>query len=155
MRIHKIEIAKRQIDVAIDLLGSDGDYLAIITLAGAAEEILGKLIQRQNKLAMVDRLKEIDRELTGEKTYKIFNKEINGIRNALKHANNLNEDEIEVELDDAMSMLSRAVANYVLLGQSASPNIIWFYNYLKIHVGESHADQTEERNINLDENHQT
>jgi hypothetical protein len=130
LKIHKIEIAKRQIDVAIDLLRTDGDYLAIITLAGAAEEILGVLLKRQNKLAMVDHLKELDGKLSGGRPYKVFNDEINGIRNALKHAKFPDEDEIEVEHCDAVAMLSRAVANYILLGGAESPKIIWFYEYL-------------------------
>ena len=112
MGIHKIEIAKRQLDVAIDILRSDGDYLAIITLA------------------MVGHLEQLDVKLTGGRPYKVFNHEINGIRNALKHANFPDEDEIEVEHCDAVAMLSRAVTNYILLGGAESPKIIWFYEYL-------------------------
>ena len=130
MGIHKIEIAKRQLDVAIDILRSDGDYLAIITLAGAAEEILGEFLKRHNKKAMVGHLEQLDVKLTGGRPYKVFNHEINGIRNALKHANFPDEDEIEVEHCDAVAMLSRAVTNYILLGGAESPKIIWFYEYL-------------------------
>ena len=130
MGIHKIEIAKRQLDVAIDILRSDGDYLAVITLAGAAEEILGVLVKRQNKLAMVDHLKELDSKLSGGRKFDVVNYEINVIRNALKHAKFPDEDEIEVEHCDAVAMLSRAVTNYILLGGAESPKIIWFYEYL-------------------------
>ena len=141
MGIHKIEVAKRQIDVAIDLLRTDGDYLAIITLAGAAEEILGEFLKRHNKKAMVDHLKELDRKLSEGRSYKVFNHEINGIRNALKHANFPDEDEIEVEHCDAVAMLSRAVANYILLGEVESTEVLWFYNYLNTYC--TSADRNE------------
>lgn len=136
MKLHKIEIAKRQLDVAIDILRADGDYLAIITLAGAAEEILGALVKRQNKLAVVDHLIELDCKLSGGREFDVVNHEINGIRNALKHANHSNEDEIEVEHSDAVAILSRAVANYILLGEVESPKVLWFYNYLNTYCEE-------------------
>lgn len=46
MLLHKAEIARRQIEVAAELFFSGGDFLAVVTLSGAAEEILGKLIKR-------------------------------------------------------------------------------------------------------------
>jgi hypothetical protein len=42
MEITKLDVAVHQFNVAIRLF-LDGDYLASLTLAGAAEEILGKL----------------------------------------------------------------------------------------------------------------
>ena len=141
MRLHKIEIAKRQIDVAIDLLRTDGDYLAIITLAGAAEEILGEFLKRHNKKAMVGHLEQLDVKLTGGRPYKVFNHEINGIRNALKHAKHQNEDEIKVEHSDAVAILSRAVANYILLGEVESPKVLWFYNYLNTYCDKIHCNE--------------
>jgi len=44
----KKEAAVRQIDVAIGLLFTDGDPLAIRTLAGAAQGILADLVENQN-----------------------------------------------------------------------------------------------------------
>lgn len=44
----KREVAVRQIDVAIGLLFTDGDPLAIRTVAGAAHEILADLVDSQN-----------------------------------------------------------------------------------------------------------
>lgn len=46
MRLHKIEIARRQIEVAAELFFAERDFLAVVTLAGAAEEILGSLINQ-------------------------------------------------------------------------------------------------------------
>ena len=41
MTLTKLEVATRQLDAAIRLFLED-DYLSSLTLAGAAEEILGK-----------------------------------------------------------------------------------------------------------------
>jgi hypothetical protein len=129
LKINKIEIARRQIDVAIDMLRANGDYLAIIALAGAAEEILGAFLKRQKKMAMLDYIIKLDTDLTGGRPFNLINTEINSVRNALKHANHQNEDEIEVEFSDALAMLSRAITNYILLGKDQTPKIIWFYNH--------------------------
>ncbi|OAI26104.1 hypothetical protein [Methylomonas koyamae] len=132
MLLHKAEIARRQIEAASELFFSGGDFLAVVTLAGAAEEILGKLIKRRGETAMIDRLVELDRQLTGGRSFKIVNKEINGIRNALKHADDPNEDELEIEAGSAIAMLSRAVVNYVLFtGGDATPNMVRVYEHLK------------------------
>ena len=132
MLLHKAEIARRQIEVASELFFADGDFLAVVTLSGAAEEILGKLLQRNGEAAMIDRLVELDKELTGGRSFNILNEEINGIRNALKHANDPAEDEIEVDASAAIAMLSRAVVNYVLFTDgNATPSMMRVYEHLK------------------------
>lgn len=81
---------------------------------------------------MIDQLMELDKELTGGRSFAIVNKEINGIRNALKHANDPTEDEIEVDPSEAIAMLSRAVVNYVLFTDgAATPNMVRVYEHLK------------------------
>lgn len=133
MKLHKIEIARRQIEVAAELFFAERDFLAVVTLAGAAEEILGSLIKRVGEPAMIDHLLDLDKLLTGGRSFSVVNKEVNGIRNALKHANDPSEDEIEVEAGEAISMLSRAVVNYVLLSSGqATPIMIRVYEHLKV-----------------------
>lgn len=132
MRLHKKEIAKRQIEVALDLFFSDGDPLAVITLAGAAEEILGSLLRRLKKQAMIDHLLDLDKRLTGAgRTFKVVNEEVNGIRNSLKHADNPLEDELDVDPGHAVAMLARAVANYSSLESDVTPLMVRFYEHLK------------------------
>ena len=130
MQISKQLIAERQLESAIALHFSGGDYLAVITLAGAAEEILGKLLQRSGKSAMVDRLVDLDKKLTGGRPFETVRKEVNGVRNSLKHANDPNEDTITVEPGEAIAMLGRAVVNYVSLTDSATPSMVRVYQHL-------------------------
>lgn len=130
MKLHKVEIAWRQLEVAADLYFTDRDYLAVITLAGAAEEILGALIKRKGSPAMIDHLVELDKELTGGRDFSVVNREVNGVRNALKHARELSEDEVVVEPGEAIAMLGRAVVNYVLFAREATPLMIRVYDRL-------------------------
>jgi hypothetical protein len=44
LRLHKREIAQKQLETALCLDSEGRDPLSVITLAGAAEEILGKLL---------------------------------------------------------------------------------------------------------------
>ena len=83
---------------------------------------------------MYDKLVELSTKLVGERSWAIVNKEINGARNAIKHANDDSEDVIEIEKNADIAMLSRAIANYVLLngGDSATPQMLRVFEYLKV-----------------------
>jgi hypothetical protein len=132
MKLHKKEIAKRQIDAAIELFLAGKDYLSVVTLAGAGEEILGKLLVRHSKKNMVDYLKELDKRLSGGREFRIVNQEINGFRNSLKHANDETEDEINVVegREHAIAMLSRSLTNYALFEGSLSKKMEHFLQWL-------------------------
>jgi aryl-alcohol dehydrogenase-like predicted oxidoreductase len=50
MRVHKqLEAAKNQLDRAIKLFFDEADYYSAATLAGASEEILGKMLEAQGE----------------------------------------------------------------------------------------------------------
>jgi hypothetical protein len=137
MLLHKAEIARRQIETACELFFSGADFLAVVTLAGAAEEILGTLIRRRDEKAMIDHLCDLNSKLTGAREFPEFSQKINWIRNSLKHAKRPNEDELEVKEGEAISMLSRAVANYVLFTRGeATPSMVRVYEHLR----EMHSD---------------
>ena len=124
MQLHKIEIARRQIELAIDLYFNGGDPLAVITLAGAAEEILGSLLKREGKPAAMQRvLARMERNSGQAQDFAEFCKNINRIRNALKHARDPGEDNIDISPQEPISMLGRAVSNYALLEQPLSPSM--------------------------------
>lgn len=137
MRLHKKEIARRQIEIAAELFFDGRDFLAVVTLAGAAEEILGSLLKREGKPTMIDHLVGLDKEQFGGRPFAVLNKEVNGIRNALKHANDPAEDTIEIEAEAAIAMLSRAVANYASINsKEVTPIMIRVYEYLKVHCSD-------------------
>jgi len=133
VRLHKKEIARRQIEVAAELFFSERDFLAVVTLAGAAEEILGSLLRREGEPSMIDHLVDLDKRQFGGRPFAVLNEEVNGIRNALKHANDPSEDSIEVEAGAAIAMLSRAVANYASLNSGElTPIMTRIYEHLKV-----------------------
>jgi hypothetical protein len=133
MRLHKKEIAKRQIETALELFFEHKDFLSVITLAGASEEILGSLLRRIDKRSMMDHLIDLDKHMTGVgRDSTVVNEEVNGIRNSLKHANNPAEDELEVDPEHAVAMLARAVANYTSLESDVTPAMYRLYEHLRL-----------------------
>lgn len=109
----KFEVAERQLVVAARLYIEDDDYLAILTLAGAAEDILGPLARRAGKKAMLDEIVELDRKLTGGRPFAEVREEVNGARNSIKHAREPKEDyAVFVERGETTAMLLRAFVNY-------------------------------------------
>ena len=129
--MHKRDIAKRQLETALELHFAGGDTFSVITLAGAAEEVFGDLLRRADKAAMVDHLLDLDREVTGGRSPDIVYEEVNGIRNSLKHAKRPEEDDVEVEAEHAVSMLMRAIANYAALAGELSPAMVRMYRAVK------------------------
>lgn len=96
MKIHKIEIAQRQIDTAIELFLNDKDFVSALTLAGAGEEITGKLLERKGERNMVQKLHSWYQDTTGTKIeFGEFCRRTNLARNTLKHANDPEEDEVK------------------------------------------------------------
>lgn len=82
---------------------------------------------------MVDHLIGYDKCLTVTgRAPKIVHEEVNGIRNSLKHANNPLEDELEVDSEHAVAMLTRAVTNYVSLEGSLTPPMRKLYEHLRL-----------------------
>lgn len=134
MKLHKTEVARRQIDTAIDLFLNGKDYLSVVTLAEAGEEILGSLLSRAGKKSMIAHLIDLDKKLSsGGRQFKIINQEINGFRNSLKHANDRTEDIIDVAEDQehAIAMLARALTNYNELEGKLSVRMEQFYVWLR------------------------
>lgn len=133
MKLHKKEIARRQIDTAIDLFLEGKDYLSVVTLAGAGEEIIGKLLKRARRRNMLDHLLDLDKRISRGREFTVVNQEINGFRNALKHATDPAEDLVDVAQDKehAIAMLSRALTNYSALDASLSFKMEQFYAWLQ------------------------
>lgn len=136
MVLSKLVIAQRQLEVAARLYVESADHLAVLTLAGAAEEILGNLLRRAGQEAMIDRIVEMDRELTGGRDFSVVNAEVNGARNALKHARDPDEDSVTVEPGEATAMLARALVNYNRLAGQLSPTMLLAYQKLAAEVSQ-------------------
>ena len=136
------QIAAFQIDAAIDqyLQGTLASYICAITLAGAGEEILGKLLRHQhNKDSALDKnveemlfkqgIKKSSQDF--QRLKKEYKDMLNKPRNAFKH---FKEDFCEEDVDPhlfAEMMINRAIINYGELRNSITQKMSHFLDFTK------------------------
>jgi hypothetical protein len=125
----KKDIALAQLEVALRLFkeAAEPELFAVITLAGAAEEILGKLVERSGLTNSFTSLAEatavmhtcLFQEPGDEKTIR---DRINRARNSLKHLDAGGGPTVTLDLrEEAVDILRRAIDNYWDLEQSQTP----------------------------------
>ena len=113
------EIALRQLERAITLFLNEKDFVSSITLAGAAEEILGNLLKIDDKSHVLEQLIEGALHLNkihpesaqAPKARKEIANIANYYRNRMKHYN----DEASITLSTdyfAADIIDRALSNY-------------------------------------------
>ena len=125
--IRKTEIARLQLERAIELYLEKQDYVCAITLGGAAEEILGKLAAQQGKQNSIESIRAVScllyRKLFGKTADpKRFADRANAARNALKHSDLLAPKDVDLDLkEEAGDILERAVHNYQLAEEHTTP----------------------------------
>jgi len=115
--MEKKEIAFKQIKAAAKHYNS-GDYICCITLSGAAEEILGKIVKKRRGF------NQLDNDVTyAQNIYQYFSKQIptkkeiiqniNKTKNELKHNDAGENLWIEADFEnEASSLFVKAVKNY-------------------------------------------
>jgi hypothetical protein len=139
IRVSKIDAARRQIDVAIRLLFSHGDAVAIHTLASAGARILRDLCEQQATPSHVA-FKDVIRP--GKE--KEFNALLNRAANFYKHADRDADeipDGVEEEVNDAVLMI--ATMAYADLGYTPSPEMTALhYSYVALHPNVLNASVT-------------
>ena len=112
----KIEIAEQQLLHAIELFCSGDQIVCAITLAGAAEEILGKLVGRIGKtnsleVEVKDQCEMFESFFGRPANPKVFRDLENNARNELKHL--CSTDSIELDLEqEAVNLIERAIINF-------------------------------------------
>ncbi len=119
-RITKLEASTRQLEAAIGLFFA-GDYLSSLTLAGAAEEMLGKLSGREGKPVAAEEIVtfhwgDTDPALTDGERRKVLLNVMNRPRNEAKHANDPGGTHCDVDRTFALQMIMRAMPMAKRLG---------------------------------------
>lgn len=140
-QITKGEIAKIQLAEAINLFLA-GKYLCAITLAGAAEEVLARLLNQRGEISVVEKsfqsIQNIREKtglsvMSGKPKNEIFN-EWNSARNTLKHHGKTDDETVTINLfDEAYWMIKRGLANAEKLGISIK-NQIDFENWIIVNI---------------------
>ena len=117
----KLEIATQQLDTALMLYFEDKNYFSVITLPGAAEEILAvylKLHKQPNAFEeMLDSSLLIGELLYNSKGSRdSMYKTINRVKNGSKHMKGRDDINIQCNLkEEAQNILDRAVSNFYTL----------------------------------------
>ena len=133
----RIKLAEEQLDVALELFLSKRSLVSALTLAGAAEEILGQALKFRGKRTTLEfehsAIEQVETFLRSQPfLWKDFINEKNRVRNAAKHMREQSEAEVIADLEDeALWMLVRACDNHKRLDLEATPRIAefdnWFY----------------------------
>jgi hypothetical protein len=134
--ITKLAVATIQLNAAIRLF-FDGDYLSSLTLAGAAEGILGALSLHAQLPNAVDFVVEYYRGKTDAETDREHRKFItdilNDARNQAKHAGDPSETHFELDRIQPVSMIMRALPMVEPLGGTVSDEMKAFAVWLNAH----------------------
>jgi len=131
-RLTALEIAECQLLTALQMW-RDGNFISCITLAGAAEEILGKRMRKLGLEPSFDNIKQTIVRLArhfGETTpniEKTVAELMNQTRNELKHY--AGDESLEFNIKaDAEEMLERAISNYTGLTGKFPEEILHFWS---------------------------
>lgn len=129
--LSKVEAAVDQLDWAIRLFLDHRAYVPAITLAGAAEEILGETLGDQSAFAQ---LKQRIAARTGLPERVVSQMHLNRGKNWLKHWQGLRDDEvIHLELEtEAIQYIVRAQANLIAHDRSLPSEGPRFFEWLKV-----------------------
>jgi hypothetical protein len=123
--LNKVDVAKTQLDAAIQAYGRGEDVLAV-TLAGATEEIFGALCGRNKSLNALEKILELPHLSVISEDPKVLRDYLNSVRNCLKHADKPNEDVFVMADLDSFVMIVRALANAKSLGIIDSKTMVMF-----------------------------
>lgn len=126
---YRDDLALQQLEVALRLYFEGSDFASAITLAGAADEIFGKLLACEGRDNSLENIKQsvaaIHQKLYNEP---IDPKQIadraNRAKNSLKHWDR--DQPLIVKLDlaqEASDMLFRAIDNYWALKEELTPSM--------------------------------
>jgi len=133
---YRDDLALRQLETALRLFYKGDDFASVITLAGAADEIFGKLLASSGKENSLESLKNavaaIHQKLYGEP---IDPSEIasraNRAKNSLKHWDEGQPLIVKLDLEqEAKDMLTRAIDNYWGLKETLTPSMERFQREL-------------------------
>lgn len=112
--VDKVEAAKLQLDAAIDAF-FQGHFIVAITLAGAAEGILGEMLRRDRIQNSVEKIASLPLMLEFSNDREDRLSILNEAKNGLKHARNAAEDNLVISKLDPFMLIVRALGNSRLL----------------------------------------
>ena len=124
---YRDDLALTQLETALRLFFEGKDFASVVTLAGAADEIFGKLLTAEGKENSLESLKKavgaIHQRLYGEPDDpKHIAERANRAKNSLKYWDIGQPMIVKLDLEqEAKDMLFRAIDNYWMLKETLSP----------------------------------
>lgn len=138
---NQLVVSEHQLDTAIRLFLDDRDFYSSGTLAGAAEEILGKLLEEAgHEHALNNMISSVRSLLAAEEVDALSDKpkknprsaisdELNFYRNWLKHYHK-DDFELYIDAEDAAAeLIDRAVTNFFQLTGKETKHMRRFLEY--------------------------
>jgi hypothetical protein len=145
---HQLEAACIQLERAILLFLDEHDYYSATTLAGAAEEIFGAMVEHSGGTSSFGHLHQRMKEsLTPEEQAALREDQtkgrsnplkaaLNSTRNWLKHWNGTDEEMMYLDIErEAFDLLERAVESRLMLLEDLTPLIERF----RLYAGERYS----------------
>ncbi|EGQ8136932.1 hypothetical protein MZJ28_001458 [Vibrio parahaemolyticus] len=138
-KYNRVNLSIEQLEMAIDLFLSKKSFVSALTLAGAAEEVLGQAVKRrgeENSLQEQYRIAKSTNWITPAKSWADFTtRNKNKVRNAVKHLAEKDNIEFVADIEDeALWMIVRATDNYRRLGFDDTDRMHefdgWFYEHV-------------------------
>jgi hypothetical protein len=132
----KLDIALEHLDLALSLYLDGSNYFCVITLAGVADELLGKYVRLQNlkdaATEMAEDMRIVHKVLYNEwPALKDMKYAVNYNKNAVKHMDSADDALVITTVKyEARTMLERAVKNYEKLGLPVNPRVERFWSVL-------------------------
>ena len=138
---NRVALAVEQLHVAIDLFLSNRSTASALTLAGAAEEVLGRKAERfGEKKAMTAQHEIVAKLLVRAKrevpSFKDYAKECNDARNAVKHMDPDAEEDFQADLtSEAVAKIGAACNNYERCGLPLTDKMLEFHGWYHSELG--------------------
>jgi hypothetical protein len=135
---YRKDLGLAQLQTALRLYFDSTDRGSVITLAGAADEIFGKLLEASGRTSslksLITAVAEIQQKLFGEALEpKHIADRANAARNSLKHWDIGDTEIVVFDLEiEARDMLNRAIDNYWMLEHELTPEMERFQRELRV-----------------------
>jgi len=134
----RLELAANQLDAAIGLFVSGGDRFSVISLAGAADVLLSRLVINIGRVNFTE--SEMSRAverggeaITREKLGKRMNDTL--FINQLKHMDDEEDGFVAFDPEEcALAAILKAIANYVQLGGRNKDSVLAFMAWVKLNL---------------------
>ena len=128
----RLRLAESQLESAMGLFITGQDRFSVITLAGAADVLLARLVSNAGGEPFTDHLLEAHRAAGGtDESREVHGKRVNDTLfiNQLKHLDDGNDGCVEMEPEEcALGAILKAVVNYVQL-DGHKPSLIGAFRH--------------------------